>query len=340
MSNNFNLAIFTQIKSESLNSQQQIIKKINEYSKSKTPFFLFVDFEMQKPVLYTLEELVENKIYVSFPNYTQTADVDSNTSIDLNILESEISTYRPAYDWVRQHLQYGNSYLTNLTGKTKIESSHSLTQIFAAAKSLYKIQYKDEWVCFSPECFIKIKNGEISSFPMKGTIDASLPNAMQTLMEDQKEIAEHYTIVDLIRNDLSMVATNVKVENFRYIDYVKSNHRTLLQASSVIVGQLPDGYHSHLGEILFALLPAGSISGAPKAKTIEIIQQAENEQRGFYTGVAFYFDGTSVDSCVLIRFVEQFNNELYYRSGGGITVNSELAKEYQELLDKIYVPIY
>ncbi len=323
-----------------MNSQQQIIKKINEYSKSKIPFFLFVDFEMQKPALYRVEELNENKILVSFPTYTNAEDIDSNTAIELKVQNTEVNEYRNAYDIVWQHLQYGNSYLTNLTGKTNIDSNHSLAQIFAAAKSLYKIQYKEEWVCFSPECFIKIKNGEISSFPMKGTIDASVPNAMQTLMDDKKEIAEHYTIVDLIRNDLSLVATNVTVEKFRYIDSVKSNHRTLLQASSEIKGRLPEGYQQQLGDILFALLPAGSISGAPKAKTVEIIQQAESGKRGYYTGVSFYFDGASVDSCVLIRFVEHLDNKWFYRSGGGITINSEMEKEFQELLDKIYVPIY
>ena len=198
-----------------MTSQQQIIKKINEYSKSKIPFFLFVDFEMQKPALYTVEELNENKILVSFPTYTNAEDKDSNSSIELKVQNTEVNEYRNAYDIVWQHLQYGNSYLTNLTGKTNIDSNHSLAQIFAAAKSLYKIQYKEEWVCFSPECFIKIKNGAISSFPMKGTIDASVHNAMQTLMDDKKEIDEHYTIVDLSRNDLRFVAKNVTVEKFR-----------------------------------------------------------------------------------------------------------------------------
>ena len=175
---------------------------------------------------------------------------------------------------------------------------------------------------------------------MKGTIDAGLPDAENILLHDEKEIAEHYTIVDLIRNDLSMVAENVVVEKFRYLAEIHSNKKNLLQASSKIKGTLPEGYQNNLGELLFTLLPAGSVSGAPKKKTIEIIQQSEEEPRGYYTGVAFYSDGENVDSCVLIRFIEKENEKYYYRSGGGITVNSEMEKEYQELNDKIYVPVY
>jgi para-aminobenzoate synthetase component 1 len=173
---------------------------------------------------------------------------------------------------------------------------------------------------------------------MKGTIDASIENAEQLILQDDKETAEHYTIVDLIRNDISIVATHVQVEKFRYIDTIKTSNKTLLQVSSKIVGELPTNYLEQLGNIIFSLLPAGSISGAPKKKTLEIIQEAEKVDRGFYTGTCFYFDGKSIDSCVLIRFIEQTSNGLVYKSGGGITINSDVEKEYQELIDKIYVP--
>ena len=323
-----------------MNSQQQIIKKINEYSASQISFFLFIDFEMQKPLLFTLPQLAENKIKVVFPEYSNVVQSTNKAPVKLEKLANNFNEYIEGFSHVMQQLKYGNSYLTNLTGSTRIETSSPLSKIFDTAQSAYKINFNDEWVCFSPECFIKIQKGEILSFPMKGTIDASLPNAMQTLLEDKKEIAEHYTIVDLIRNDLSMVASNVVVEKFRYVEKIKSNDRSLLQVSSKIKGLLPSGYQNQLGEILFSLLPAGSISGAPKAKTVEIIQKAEQKNRGYYTGVALYFDGETIDSCVLIRFIEKAEDDLFYRSGGGITVNSECEKEYQELLDKIYVPIY
>ena len=96
----------------------------------------------------------------------------------------------------------------------------------------------------------------------------------------------------------------------------------------------------HLGEILFKLLPAGSITGAPKKKTMEIIAEAEGYDRGFYTGVMGYFDGKQLDSAVMIRFLEQTQQGLLFKSGGGITSQSVAENEYEELKQKIYVPIY
>ena len=110
---------------------------------------------------------------------------------------------------------------------------------------------------------------------MKGTIDASLEEAESLLLNDEKEVAEHHTIVDLIRNDLSIVATNVAVERLMYIDRITTNQGDLLQMSSKISGQLPENYPETIGTILAKLLPAGSICGAPKPKTVEIIKQEE-----------------------------------------------------------------
>ena len=100
----------------------------------------------------------------------------------------------------------------------------------------------------------------------------------------------------------------------------------------------PD-WKDQIGEILFKLLPAGSISGAPKKETVRIIQQAESYDRNFYTGVCGVFDGESLDSGVMIRFIENLGNQLIYKSGGGITSFSKAESEYQEIIDKVYVPV-
>lgn len=92
-------------------------------------------------------------------------------------------------------------------------------------------------------------------------------------MSDKKEAAEHATIVDLIRNDLSRVAEHVRVDKYRYIDVLHTNKGNILQASSEISGKLPTDYQKHIGNILDAMLPAGSITGAPKDKTMEIIHE-------------------------------------------------------------------
>lgn len=209
------------------------------------------------------------------------------------------------------------------------------------------------FVCFSPETFVRIKGGRIYSYPMKGTLDASLPNAEKQLMEDQKEAAEHATIVDLIRNDLSRVAEDVRVDKYRYIDVLHTNKGNILQTSSEISGRLPEDYPHHLGEILDAQLPAGSITGAPKDKTMQIIQETEGYDRGFYTGIMGIYDQGELNSAVMIRFIEEevfpsktenrMNYEairkLYFKAGGGITSKSDCWKEYEEVIQKIYLPI-
>jgi len=248
-------------------------------------------------------------------------------------------TYRKAFEHVQHEIGHGNTYLLNLTFKSKIETNLSLKEIFQFSKAKYKLYFRDEFTVFSPECFVKIEDGVISSYPMKGTIDATIPDAERKLLEDEKELAEHYTIVDLIRNDLSMVAEDVKVDQFRYIEKVKTHKGELLQMSSKISGQLPESYTSTLGDILLKLLPAGSITGAPKPKTVEIIKRVENYNRNFYTGIFGYYDGKNLDSAVVIRFIEKENNQLYFKSGGGITSMSDARKEYEELIQKIYVPI-
>jgi para-aminobenzoate synthetase component 1 len=111
-----------------------------------------------------------------------------------------------------------------------------------------------------------------------------------------------------------------------------------LQVSSQISGDLDYDYFSGLGDIFEKLLPAGSISGAPKKKTVEIIRKAETYDRGYYTGICGYYDGKNLDSGVMIRFIEDINGEFYYKSGGGITVNSNIWDEYNEMIDKVYVP--
>lgn len=327
-----------------MDNQQALIEKVNESGRQRVPFLLLVDFLGINPQFFLLDQLKQELIDIDFPNYSTPKKSTTQPSIKLKKHVADFTTYKHKLDIVKHHIARGNTFLTNLTCETPIDCEASLDAIYSSAIAKYKIRYKDEWVCFSPETFIQTEGRTIRSFPMKGTIDASIPHAEQTLLLDEKEIAEHYTIVDLIRNDLSMVSTDVTVKRFRYIDTITSSAKTLLQVSSQIEGQLPDNYLDHLGTMLFTLLPAGSISGAPKKKTLDIIQEAEGYERGFYTGTAFYFDGTNIDSCVLIRFIEKkqtaSGKQLVYKSGGGITFHSDAEKEFQELSDKIYVPSF
>jgi len=296
-----------------------------------------IDFDMAEPVVIPLSELDGDILYDinGRKNYDSYA---SALKLDYSHIPYPKEKFSEQYDQVLSELNYGNTFLLNLAARHEFITEANLKEIFLAAKAKYKLYYKNQFVVFSPESFVQIKDGRISSYPMKGTIDANIPNAEQIILNDTKEKAEHNTIVDLIRNDLSMVATEVKVNRFRYIDKIESATSTLLQVSSEITGILPDDYHSILGDILITLLPAGSICGAPKKKTLEIIEQVEEHPRSYYTGVAGIYDGSSLDTFVMIRYIENDDNKYYYRSGGGITAMSNKESEYQEMINKIYVP--
>jgi para-aminobenzoate synthetase component 1 len=241
---------------------------------------------------------------------------------------------------VQEHLHHGNTYLANITFPTPVKTNLSFEQIFYHAHAPFKLFIPGRLVVFSPERFVRADRRFIRSYPMKGTIDAGIADARNKILKDPKETAEHFTIVDLIRNDLNLVSRRVEVRSFRYVDRIRTHGKELLQISSEIAGRIDIDFFNQLGSHIFKLLPAGSISGAPKQKTLEIIRLAEPFERGFFTGIFGYFGGTKLDSAVMIRFIEMLDGQTIYKSGGGITAWSRPDSEYQELIDKIYVPIH
>jgi len=320
---------------------QDYIRKMNQWGEARKPFIFILDFELKNPIVLPLDEAAENGIYFTFNNLKNAhIHVTKKTKFTFRKNPVTYEVFKKSFDQVLSEIKLGNSFLTNLTFPTSVETDLTLNDIFRRSEAPYKLLFKNQFVVFSPELFIRISGRKIASYPMKGTIDASIPDAETKILSDVKETAEHHTIVDLIRNDLSMVATNVKVEKFRFLDTVKTHDKTLLQVSSEVTGQLPENYRGHLGDIITKLLPAGSICGAPKRKTLEIISKAEIYDRGYYSGVFGIFDGTDLQSAVMIRFIEKSDEKFIFKSGGGITFLSDPHDEYQELIDKVYVPIY
>jgi len=316
------------------------IETMNEYGKNKIPFLFIIDFDMLEPQIIKLNEINTSEILFNINgrnNYIAESLPEKNIQFEKYPVPFE--TYKKSFDKVLKQIRDGNTYLLNLTFPTEVKTNLTLKEIFLLSNARYKLFYKNKFVVFTPESFVRIEGNIISSYPMKGTINSSIPNAEEVILCDKKETAEHNTIIDLIRNDLSMISRNVQVEKYRYVEKIVTNDKSLLQVSSKITGMLEENYNYKLGEIIFALLPAGSISGAPKKKTVEIIKEAEIYSRGFYTGILGYYDGLVLDSAVMIRFIEREDGKYFYKSGGGITFLSDAKSEYQELLDKVYVPI-
>ena len=315
-------------------------EKMSALAVGRKPFFFLIDFELQNPLICNLEDAKSLGFEFEvkgFRNFDPQVRKPLNTPLSITPISKAVYTH--AFQKVLDEIYQGNTFLLNLTFPTAIQTPLPLEDIFHWAKAPYKLLYQDHFVVYSPECFVKIKDGHIYSYPMKGTIDAQLSEAKKKLKTDPKEINEHNTIVDLIRNDLSKVAKQVQVTRFRYLDKIKTQKKEIYHTSSEIKGELPSDWKSQLPDILISMLPAGSICGAPKAKTVSIIQEVEQGPRGYYTGIFGYFDGKNLDSAVNIRYLENKDGQMLYRSGGGITFLSDLESEYNELIEKVYVPI-
>ncbi len=326
-------------------SSEEAVNRMNRLGGEGCPFFFLIDYQGEQCLVEEPDELPFSELRFVFPEASNVPEGYRETEYPERFRwyphPMSLETYRRGFDIVHRHLYGGNSFLVNYTCATPVDTDLSLLQVFEHAEARYKLWLKNRFVVFSPEIFVRIQDGFIYSHPMKGTIDATLPDARERLLSDPKESAEHATITDLIRNDLSRFCTEVTVTRYRYLGELQTHRGPLLQMSSEIRGRLPEDYAEHLGDWFFSLLPAGSITGAPKCRTKQIIQEAEGYERGFYTGVAGFFDGHNLDSAVLIRFLEQLpDGSKVFKSGGGITFRSEVKSEYEEMKQKAYVPLY
>ncbi len=321
-------------------SKELIKEKLNKFGFEKEPFLFVLSYDLSEFYIEKLSLLPSSIKFELNSKEHQKNKIIKKTKLDKFPISFE--EYKNSFDKLQEEIKNGNSYLLNLTSKTKIETSHSLTDIYENVEAKFKLKFKDDkndFVCFSPERFVEIKKNKIFTYPMKGTIDSNIPNAQARILGDTKEMAEHTMVVDLLRNDLGIVGSKVRVDKFRYVEKINAGNKKLLQVSSKISANLQNNWHENIGDIITSILPAGSITGTPKKKTVEILNRIEDYDRGFYTGIFGVFDGSSLDSSVMIRFIEvDKNGEIFYKSGGGITIDSNVLNEYQELLDKIYLP--
>ena len=188
----------------------------------------------------------------------------------------------------------------------------------------------------SPETLVKLQDGELSTFPIAGTSprgrtseeDAELE---ERLFKDPKELAEHNMLVDLGRNDLGRVSRYGSVKVQEYLKVQKYSH--VMHITSVVTGQLRENMDQL--DAVAAVLPAGTLSGAPKIRACEIINELEGIRRGIYGGAIGYIDFTgNMDVCIAIRTAVKKDGRVYVQSGGGVVADSDPEKEYQESINK------
>ena len=188
----------------------------------------------------------------------------------------------------------------------------------------------------SPETLVKLEDGVLHTFPLAGTRprgrtpeeDRALE---EELLSDEKELAEHNMLVDLGRNDIGKISRFGSVQVEKYLSIERFSH--VMHIGSTVRGELREDCDAV--DAIDAILPAGTLSGAPKLRAAEIIDQLEYNKRGVYGGAIGYLDFTgNLDACIAIRLAFAKNGKVFIRSGAGIVADSEPEKEYQECINK------
>lgn len=188
----------------------------------------------------------------------------------------------------------------------------------------------------SPETLVKLENGVLHTFPLAGTkprgkTDAEDQELERILLADEKERAEHNMLVDLGRNDLGKISRFGSVEVEKYMEILRYSH--VMHIGSTVRGTIREDKCSL--DAVDAVLPAGTLSGAPKIRAMEIINELENNKRGIYGGAIGYIDFTgNLDTCIAIRTAFKKNGKVFVRSGAGIVADSVPESEYRECINK------
>ncbi|NCB09188.1 MAG: aminodeoxychorismate synthase component I, partial [Bacteroidia bacterium] len=155
----------------------EFVTRMNNQGKQGKPFAFVVDFEMKKPLLFESPENVE-KLWFQIPGFSNTPEhVLKSKNVKWKTAPVSFNIYKSGFELIKRHILNGDTYLLNFTQPTPVQTNCSLEEIFRISSARYKIFLKDEFICFSPETFIKTENRKIFSFPMKGTIDAEIENA-------------------------------------------------------------------------------------------------------------------------------------------------------------------
>lgn len=289
------------------------------------------------------EKICEEIVNV-LKNYKPQAKFANKPARDINV-KSNITKeqYFANVNKAKEYIKDGEIFQIVPSQRFEIDNPPDSFDVYRMLRStnpspyLYYFKHKDYAVAgASPEMLVSVENGTVITRPIAGTIkrgmtyDEDIKNE-QKLLSDPKERAEHTMLVDLGRNDIGKVSEfgSVKVTDLMVIE----RYSQVMHIVSNVKGKLKEGKKPL--DALMALLPAGTLSGAPKVRAMEIIDELETTKRGLYGGTVGYlaFDG-SLDTCIAIRTVLFKNNKAYVQAGGGVVADSIPENEYQESCNK------
>ncbi|MBO4579541.1 MAG: anthranilate synthase component I [Clostridiales bacterium] len=243
----------------------------------------------------------------------------------------------------KHHIKEGDIFQVVLSNRLEADYEGSILNVYRALRSMNPSPYMFyfsgtdvEVAGASPETLVKLENGDLYTFPLAGTRPrGKTPEEDKALEEDlladPKELAEHNMLVDLGRNDIGKIAKFGSVEVIKYHSIERYSH--VMHIGSTVKGRIRDDKDAL--DAVDAILPAGTLSGAPKIRACQIINELEGNKRGIYGGAIGYIDfGGNLDTCIAIRLAYKKNGKIYVRSGAGIVYDSVPAKEYRECINK------
>ena len=243
----------------------------------------------------------------------------------------------------KQHIREGDIFQIVLSNRLSAPYEGSLLNMYRILRTLNPSPYMFyfsgtdvEVAGASPETLVKLEDGILHTFPLAGTRPrGKTPEEDRRLEEDllgdEKELAEHNMLVDLGRNDLGKISRFGTVQVERFHEILRFSH--VMHIGSTVRGEIRDDRDAL--DAVEAVLPAGTLSGAPKIRACQLIAELENNKRGIYGGAIGYIDfAGNMDTCIAIRIAYRKNGQVFIRSGAGIVSDSVPEKEYEESLNK------
>ncbi len=243
----------------------------------------------------------------------------------------------------KEYIKEGDIFQAVISNRLEAEFEGSLLNTYRVLRTInpspymFYVKYDDcEIAGASPETIVSVADGTVSTFPIagsrrRGQTEEEDRQLIEDLTHDQKELSEHNMLVDLGRNDIGKVSEfgSVRVEGYKEI--LKFSH--VIHMASTVKGKMRDGFDRF--DALSAMLPAGTLSGAPKFRACEIISELEGVDRGVYGGAVGYIDFKgNMDMCIAIRMAAKKNGKVYVQAGAGIVNDSVPESEYQECINK------
>jgi anthranilate synthase component 1 len=250
----------------------------------------------------------------------------------------EQSEHERRVDVVKEHIRRGDIFQLVLSQRAERETTVSPLAVYRALRKINPSPYLFlleldglALVGSSPETHVKADGARASLNPIAGTTERGEGDA-ERLLTSEKDRAEHVMLVDLGRNDLSRVCVPGTVKVERFLEPERFSHVTHLV--SEVAGELAPGVTPF--DLLRATFPAGTVSGAPKVRAMQIITELEGYRRGTYAGVVgYHLPGVAFDTCIALRTVRIQDGRAYMQAGGGIVADSDPAAEHQECLNKL-----